>query len=83
MAAAPAERTCPFRDFHMRAGAAHHGDHEWRARETLALGLDMFRLCIRVLSAKSSRDCLAGRTPSFAFKHDETPRRQLAVVGHP
>ena len=77
------EDLLPFGDFHMRAGAAHHGDHERRARETLALGLDMFRLCIGVLSAKSSDDCLAGRTPSFAFKHDETPRRQLAVIGHP
>ena len=26
------EDLLPFRDFHMRAGAAHHGDHEWRAR---------------------------------------------------
>ena len=44
MAAAPAESTwLPFRDFHMRAGVAHHGDHEWCAHETLALGLDMFR----------------------------------------
>jgi len=31
------EHLLPFRDFHMRAGAAHHGDHEWRPHQTLAL----------------------------------------------
>jgi hypothetical protein len=40
----------------MRAGAAHHGDHEWRARKTLALGLDMFGPRVRVLGAKCSGD---------------------------
>jgi hypothetical protein len=44
----------------MRAGAAHHGDHEWRTHETLALGLDMFRPRVRVLGAKCSSECLAG-----------------------
>ena len=77
------EHLLPFRDFHMRAGAAHHGDHEWRAHETLAFGLDMFSPCVRVLDAKCRGDCLAGRTPRLAFKHDEAPRCQLAMIGHP
>jgi len=77
------EHLFPFRDFHMRPGAAHHGDHEWGALETFALGLDMFGLRIRVLSAKRCGDCDASRTPRLAFKHDEAPGCQLAMIGHP
>ena len=66
----------------MRAGAAHHGDHEWRAHQTLALCLDMFKPCVRVLGAKCGGDSLAGRAPSLPFKHDEAPRCELAVIGH-
>jgi len=73
----------PFRDFHMRAGAAHHGDHQGRAHETLALGLDMFSLRVRILGAKCKGDYRTGRTPCFAFEHDEAPRCQPAVIRHP
>ena len=65
------------------AGAAYHGNHEWRAHETLALGLDMFRPRVRVVGTKCSGDCLAGRPPRLAFEHDEAPRCQLAVIGDP
>jgi hypothetical protein len=52
------EYLLPFRDFHMRASAAR--DHEWRTRETIALGLNMFTLRTRVLGAKSSGNCRTG-----------------------
>ena len=68
------EHLFPLRDFHMRAGAAHHGDHEWHPHQTLALCREMFRPRVRVLNAKCSGDCLAGRPPRLAFNHDEAPR---------
>jgi hypothetical protein len=49
------EHLLPFRDFHMRAGAAHHGDHEWRAHQTLALGLDMFRRNAAAIASPAER----------------------------
>jgi hypothetical protein len=56
----------------MRAGAAHHSNHEWRAHETLALGLDMFRPRARVLGRNaaaigSPTDRFA--SPSNTMKH--------------
>ncbi len=77
------EHLFPFRDFHMGAGAAHHGDHKWCAHETLALDFDMFRLCVLILGAKCSGYRSAGRTPRLTFEDDETPRCKLAVIGYP
>jgi hypothetical protein len=74
--------SAPTPGFHMWAGAVHDGDHEWRAHQTLALRVDMFRPRVRVLGAKCSGDCLAGRTPSVAFKHDKAPRCELAMIRH-
>src|SRR5262249_61452160 len=43
------EHLLPFRDFHMRAGPAHHCDHHRRTRQPLMLLLDLLGLGVRVL----------------------------------
>jgi len=49
-------------------------------RETLALELDMFGFCVRILGVERGRDGGTGSEPPFTFEHDETPRRELAVI---
>jgi len=66
----------------MRRGAAHHGDHQRRAHETLALGRDMLRLRVRVFGVEGGGNRGTGRAPRLALEHDKTPRRELAVIRH-
>jgi hypothetical protein len=82
MAAAPAESTCSHSGI-FTCGAAHHGDHQRRAHETLALGRDMLRLGVRVFGVEGRSNRRTGRPPRLAFEHYEAPRRELAVIGHP
>src|ERR1700722_1759036 len=77
------ERLLPFRNFHVRCGAADHGDHQRRAQQTRPLGLDMVRFRVRIFGAKCGGDRRTGRSSRLAFEHDEAPRRELAVIGHP
>ena len=66
----------------MRPGAADHRDDERRARQTLALELDLLGRRFGMIGAENLRDRLAGFNPCIALEHDEPPRRELAVVGH-
>ena len=73
----------PFGDLHVRAGAAHHRDHQRRARQPRPLGLGVLRLGVGILAAEGAHDRLAGGEPRLALKDNEAPGHELAVVGHP
>ena len=67
----------------MRRRAADNGDHERRARQPLVLGRDVLGLGVRIFGAEGCGDRSARGAPRLALKHDEAPRRQLAVIlGH-
>ena len=67
----------------MRRGAADHRDHQRRAYETLAFGRDMLRFRVRIFGVEGRSNRRASRTARLALEHDEAPRRELAVIGHP
>ncbi len=72
----------PFRDLRVRAGAADHRDHQRRARQPLAFEVDLVGRRVGVPLAKNRGDFFAGGKALLALEHDETPGRELAVVGH-
>ncbi len=67
----------------MRRGTADDGDHQRRAGEPQALVRDMFRLGIGIFGDERRGDRLARLLPGVTLEDDETPRRQLAVIGYP
>ena len=73
----------PFRNFHVRAGPAHDGDDERRARQPLALEVDLVGRGIGAVGAKCGSDRLTRGGAGLAFEQDESPGRQLAVIGDP
>ena len=76
------EHLLPFRNLHMRRGAAHHRDDQRRARETGSFGFNVLGLGLRVFGAKRGDDGFARSQPRLPLENDEAPRHELAVVGH-
>ena len=72
----------PFRDLHMRPGAANHRDDERCARKTGPLGVGVLGLRLRVFGAKRRDDRLPGRQPCLALEDDKAPGHELAMVGN-
>jgi hypothetical protein len=67
----------------MRRRAAHHRDDQRRARQPIALEADLVLGRLRVVRLEDIGDRLAGLEARLAGKHDEAPRRELAVVRDP
>ena len=67
----------------MRPGKADDANYQRRIGEPALLDLDLASLGIRIFPREHFCDDLAGPRPSVSLEHDEAPRRQLAVVGHP
>src|ERR1700737_2913817 len=73
----------PWRHLGMRPGKTDHANHQWCIREPALLAIDLVDPGVRVLLREHLCDDLAGTNARVAFEHDEAPRRQLAVIGHP
>ena len=71
----------PFWNLDVRAGAADDRDHQWRAREPLALECNLLGCGAGVIGGKGGGDRFAGGISRVAFEHDEAPGRELAVIG--
>ena len=84
MAAAPAESTCSHSGI-FTCGAARltTATTSGRAGEARALVLDLLRRRVGILGDEGVGDRLAGLEPRLALEHDEAPRHELAVIGHP
>ena len=66
----------------MRTGAAHNGDDERRTRQPRRLDRDLIGCGVGAIGAERRADDCARLGAGLAREHDESPRRQLAVVGH-
>src|SRR5262249_15173808 len=77
------ELLLPFGNLHMGPCAAHHGDHQWGTRKPLALKLNLLGSSVRAFGTKHGGDDLTGRRTRISFEEDETPWRELSVIGHP
>src|SRR6202022_3520833 len=73
----------PWRHLGMRPGKTDHANHQWCIREPALLDIDLVRRGVRIFLRDHLCDDLAGTNARVAFEHDEAPRRQLAVIGHP
>ena len=66
----------------MRFRETDHPDHQRRIGQAFLLDLDLGGGGLRILAGKHSGNHLAGAVAGIAFKHDEAPRRELAMIGH-
>src|SRR5262245_48728606 len=72
----------PFGNFHMWAGTTDDGNHKRRAGEPVAFKLELVRGSVGMIHAIGRSDSFAGSRASVAFKQDESPGRELAMIGH-
>src|SRR5579875_2176880 len=77
------ELLLPYGNLHVLGGPAHDGNDERGPREPFALEIDLLSGRIGPIRLESPGDDLAGGGPAVALEYDETPRRELAVVGYP
>src|SRR5438045_9363388 len=67
----------------MRPGKADDPNYKRRIGEPALLNFDLAGFGIRIFPREHFSDNLAGPRSRVSLEHDEAPRRQLAVVGHP
>ena len=77
------EHLLPLGYFHVRRGAAHHGNDQRRARQPATLELDLVGGRFGMIGLEAGGDRFTGGEPGVALEHDEAPRNELAVIGHP
>src|SRR5450830_1175708 len=67
----------------MRLGRTHYRNHERRLHEGVARFRNILFGSIWVLFGENLRKNFASPLPRIAFKNDEPPWRNLAMIGHP
>src|SRR5258705_13167400 len=58
-------------------------DHQRRIGEAALFDIDLGRRGVRIFPREHLRDHFAAANARVTLEHNETPRRQLAVIGHP